>query len=98
MTSWRDILPVHPAADRFPLMSEAELKELAADIKENGLQHPVVLTEIDGKPAVLDGRNRLDALESLGQELFDSVRKGKHRAAFEIKVNGERLTPSYRFF
>jgi hypothetical protein len=31
---WRKHLPVHPAADLFPLMSEQELKDLAEDIKE----------------------------------------------------------------
>jgi hypothetical protein len=34
---WRDHLPVHPAADLFPLMSESELRELGEDIKANGL-------------------------------------------------------------
>jgi hypothetical protein len=33
----RDHLPVHPAADLFPLMSEPELRELGEDIKKNGL-------------------------------------------------------------
>jgi hypothetical protein len=32
--NWRDHLKVHPAADLFPLMSEAELKELAEDPQE----------------------------------------------------------------
>jgi hypothetical protein len=27
--SWRDVLPIHPAADLFPPIPEAELKELA---------------------------------------------------------------------
>lgn len=56
MKSWRDVLKIHPAAELFPLMSEAELRELAADIKEHGLQHPVVLTyDNDYNPIVLDG-------------------------------------------
>lgn len=49
----------HPAAERFPLMSDADLQRLAVDIQTNGLIHPVVLHE--GK--VLDGRNRLLACE-----------------------------------
>ena len=57
---WRVHLKVHPAADLFPLMSEAELQALADDLKRTGkLQHSIVLTE-DGR--LLDGRNRLDAL------------------------------------
>jgi hypothetical protein len=34
---WRAFLPIHPAAELFPLMSEAELKELAADIDKHDL-------------------------------------------------------------
>ena len=34
--SWRDI-PIHPAADLFPLMAPDELKALGEDIKKNGL-------------------------------------------------------------
>jgi hypothetical protein len=64
--SWRDVLPVHPAAELFPLMSEPELKELGEDIKKNGLTSPIALWQADPKaPGVqlLDGRNRLDAIE-----------------------------------
>src|SRR6266404_1786902 len=60
---WRSHLKVHPAADLFPPLSEAELKELAANIKANGLLHAIV---IDEDLNLLDGRNRLDALALLG--------------------------------
>jgi hypothetical protein len=32
---WRDVLPVHPAAELFPPMAEAELRELGEDIRKN---------------------------------------------------------------
>ena len=56
------------------MMSEAELKELGEDIKANGLRVPITLVEWPGSPvkaddkpvALLDGRNRLDALEKTG--------------------------------
>ena len=59
---WRSHLPVHPAADLFPLLSEAELKELAHDIRENGLKSSVILwrDREDGHDYLLDGRNRLE--------------------------------------
>jgi hypothetical protein len=60
--SWRDVLPVHPAAELFPCMSETELRELGEDIKARGIQSPVILC----KRKLLDGRNRLDAMELVG--------------------------------
>jgi hypothetical protein len=35
MPSWRDVLKIHPACELFPLMSQAELKELGEDININ---------------------------------------------------------------
>lgn len=54
----------HPAADIFPMMSDAELKKLKADIEENGLQVPI--ESCKGK--ILDGRNRYKACQELGIE------------------------------
>jgi hypothetical protein len=63
-SSWRDTLPVHPAAALFPLMSSDELQALGADIVKNGLTSPIVLWRVGPSPLyLLDGRNRLDAIE-----------------------------------
>jgi hypothetical protein len=71
---WRVHLKVHPAADLFPLMSEAELQALADDLKRTGkLQHSIVLAE-DGR--LLDGRNRLDALVLIGSLKAGKTGKG----------------------
>jgi hypothetical protein len=51
--TWRDVLPIHPAAGAYPSLGEDELAELAADIGAHGL-------------SLLDGRYRLDALERAG--------------------------------
>lgn len=51
-------LPVQPHADAYPIISDEELLELAQDIEENGLAHPIVLWN----EHILDGRNRLRAL------------------------------------
>ena len=55
-------IPYHPLAELFPLMEGAAFEELVADIKANGLVHP--LTVCDGM--LLDGRNRLRACEEAG--------------------------------
>jgi hypothetical protein len=65
--SWRTVLPIHAAAELFPLMSEAELRELGEDIKKHGLSSPiVVLEDSKGRCSLLDGRSRLDSMERAG--------------------------------
>jgi hypothetical protein len=63
---WRSNLPVHPAAELFPLMSPDGLRVLGADIIKNGLTSPIALWRAGPgeQAALLDGRNRLDAIES----------------------------------
>lgn len=57
-------MKAHEFADVFPMLSDAELKELADDIKAHGLRHPILTFE--GK--ILDGRNRFAACERAGVE------------------------------
>jgi hypothetical protein len=61
--------PVHPAAAMLPMMSDAELDELAEDIKANGLIESIMLfaDSVGGPLCVLDGRNRLAAFKRLGR-------------------------------
>jgi Protein of unknown function (DUF5131) len=68
--SWRDILPIHPAAQLFPPMSSDELQELGEDIRTNGLKMPLSVFCHDGVSSLLDGCNRLDAMEAVGCELL----------------------------
>jgi hypothetical protein len=79
---WRDVLPIHPAAELFPLMSPEEIKALGADIKKNGLREQITLMTTWSRPenpshpliecsnVLIDGRNRLDAMETAGINLF----------------------------
>jgi ParB-like chromosome segregation protein Spo0J len=65
--SWRDVLPIHPAAEMFEPLPPDELKALGEDIRKHGLQQPIIiLSESNGEGLLLDGRNRLDAMERAG--------------------------------
>ena len=65
MTTELDIykLPVFGPADLLEMMPGDELVVLAADIKKNGLRHPIVVSNIADeddpaktKPTLIDGR------------------------------------------
>jgi hypothetical protein len=77
--SWRDDFKVHPAADVFPMMDDADLAKLAENIKANKLSVPVTffvpertiggdLEYLKANGVLADGRNRLEALERVGIE------------------------------
>jgi len=99
MTTWRDALGVHPVADAFPLMKPEELRELADDIKRNGLQQPIT-TFLSDRQYVVDGRNRLDAMELAGIRTigddgclacsYGPIRDGEDPAAYVISANIRR--------
>jgi hypothetical protein len=63
--SWRDDLPIHPAAELLPLIADDDLRVLGEDIVKTGLRLPIVLWRAHpkGEALLLDGRNRLDAIE-----------------------------------
>ena len=80
--TWRDILPVHPAADLLPILGPDVLRALAQDIQKNGLLMPVTLgttrtwSRRTAREFLLDGRNRLDAMEMVGINLVGLTEQG----------------------
>jgi hypothetical protein len=67
--SWRERfaefgIKIHPAADEFPMMSDDELDQLAADIEKHGLRQAI---DFQGDE-LLDGRNRLAAIRRIKDE------------------------------
>ena len=86
-STWRDTYKVHPAADVFPMMSDEKLAQLGEDIKLNGLASPITVAEkpvpdengnrrVNGRGEIyiVDGRNRLDALEMIGTDFISRRR------------------------
>jgi N6-adenosine-specific RNA methylase IME4 len=88
----------HPFADIFPMLSERELDDLAADIKAHGLREPIVLYQ----SKVLDGRNRQEACRRAGVEPRVEVFLGEDEAALELvrskNLQRRQLTPAQRAF
>ena len=86
-SSWRDVLPIHPAADLFPMMTPDELKELGEDIRKQGQRVPIAVWKAQkrSRPELLDGRNRLDAMEAVGIGL-------------RVDYEGTDLNPCVRLF
>ncbi len=78
--------PIHPAANLFPMLPEAELQELAADIKANGLQQPIVMFGAQ----LLDGRNRWRACEIAGVEPRLRDWSGTDPIGFVVSMNLKR--------
>lgn len=80
-------LPIHPAAEMFPLMGDAEFAAFKADIAAHGLRDPIVTHE----GAVLDGRNRYRACTELGiKPTFREWDGGGDPVAFVVSANLHR--------
>jgi hypothetical protein len=86
-SDWRSVIKVHPAADLFPMMGEDELKALADDIREHGLRTvPHTWLDKANKEWLIDGRNRLDALQMLGYRFSRSKRPGYGPKPYELRI------------
>jgi len=91
-----EMCSVHPAAAAQPKPSDAELEELAADIRANGLIHPIVL---DPQGQILDGRSRLVACEMAGVAPHYETYAGDNPAwyALTVNINRRHLKPGQRY-
>lgn len=76
-------MPVHPAAEVFPMLPPDELAELAEDIRVNGLAHPIVLK--NGQ--LIDGRNRREACRIAGVEPRTVELNGQDPTAYVLSTN-----------
>ena len=98
--NWRTYLVIHPAAEAFPLMKDADpaaFTAFVADIKANGLRDPIVKWwSEDNSQFLIDGRNRFDALAQLGL-LFETpdhhigLRTWDAKTAKWLELSGERI-------
>lgn len=64
--------PIHPAAEWFDMMSGDVLDKFVEDVRMNGIHTPIKLRGESLEEAVLiDGRNRLAAINKLGMDWQD---------------------------
>ena len=88
-------MKVHPVAELFPMLSDAELQALADDIKKNGQQQSCITQN----GLLLDGRNRMAACKLAGVTATVRELAGDRDATqFIISANIHRrhLTESQR--
>ena len=86
----------HPLADLFPMMSADEMKALVEDVRERGVQRPIVLLD----DMVLDGRNRYHAARDAGVGYRVVEFTGSDPVGFVISENMRRrhMTEAQRAF
>ena len=91
-------LPVFPAANIFPMMTDDELTELAEDISTNGLREPLVKAVVDTPETpkhpktmmLIDGRNRREACKLAGIEPTTRELSGEDPTAYVLSANVHR--------
>lgn len=79
--------PVHPAAERFPMIEGSAYEEFREDIRTHGLRVPIA-TLPDG--TILDGRNRLKACEEVGIEPVFEIVSTESPMAYVLSANKHR--------
>jgi len=81
---WRSKYKIHPATELFPLMSQGELTALVSDIGSNGLKIPIQMRIVEGEEYLIDGRNRLNALQSLSKAIDENMIERKEATLEEV--------------
>lgn len=76
----------HPIADIWPMMDQAQLQDLADDIKKNGQLQFIWLYE----GMILDGRNRYAACQLAGVQPKTKDYTGDEPTAFAVSLNDKR--------
>lgn len=76
----------HPIAAVWPMLDDAKLDDLAADIRDHGQHNPI--WTFDGM--ILDGRNRFEACRRAGVKPIVMEYKGDEPTAFAVSLNDRR--------
>ena len=77
-------MEAHEYANLFPMMSQAELQELCADMQAHGYDETAPIMLYDGK--ILDGRNRQLAADTVGVNPTYAVFTGTDSEALDFVI------------
>ena len=80
-------MKVHPFAERFPMLPQDQLQDLADDIAAHGQVYPIM---VDADGMLLDGRNRLAACKLAGVEPKIETWSGDRPEDYILSVNVHR--------
>jgi ParB-like chromosome segregation protein Spo0J len=81
-------VPLHPAATILPRLLKEQLDELAADIKERGLEHPITLHP---NGSILDGVNRYKACRVANVKPRFEIWKGRDGEEIDFVISKNLL-------
>lgn len=92
-----EVLPIHPAANLFPEMTQSEFQELVADMRQHGQKVPI----LTNGGQVIDGRHRLRACNILGikpelKELDCANDASVEQTVISINLHRRHLSESQR--
>ena len=70
-----EVLETHPWQKNIPDMNGEAWEEFLEDIQENGVQHPITISNRTAKHVVVDGHQRLRAAKEVGLREIDAIAK-----------------------
>ena len=86
----------HPFAEPFPLLDSEDLDALVKDIKNKGLEHPILLFQGE----ILDGRNRYRACKLAGVmpkfETFEGTKEEAFTKVISLNIQRRHLSKTQR--
>jgi ParB-like chromosome segregation protein Spo0J len=91
---WRNVLRTHQAAAVFPLLKDAQpdaFEALVEDVKQYGVTETIKLVHDGARYIVIDGRNRLDALQELEMDVWRNIADGGNPDPEHFDVLNEML-------
>ncbi len=90
-----DEVKIHKQCLNDPYMSEPQMKALKYDLLINGQQESVKVVEKDGEEIVIDGKNRLKALQELEMDTFYEIVNISEKDIYSYRKSLNKIRKRY---